>query len=156
MSGVYALRSLGALDLDLAAALHRDAFAAIGETPWSRRDLAELLASPGVTGLLIEADQEAVGFALWRRVAEEAELLTLAVGPAHRRRGAGGRLLEAVANDARGSGATELFLEVGIDNPAAVSLYEKAGFAKVGHRAAYYRRAAGPAVAAVVMRRGLA
>lgn len=156
MSGAHALRALGALDLDIAAALHADAFAALGETAWSRRDLAELMASPGVAGVLIEADHQPVGFALWRRAADEAELLTLAVGPTHRRRGIGRCLLAAVVCNARESGAVALFLEVGIDNPAALSLYEKVGFSKVGRRAAYYRRAAGPAADAVIMRRGLA
>ncbi|MBV8187089.1 MAG: GNAT family N-acetyltransferase [Alphaproteobacteria bacterium] len=156
MSGALALRALGALDLDIAAALHADAFAALGEARWSRRDLAELMASPGVAGLLIEADRQPVGFALWRRAAAEAELLTLAVSPTHRRRGAGGRLVAAVVRNAREAGAIELFLEVGIDNLPALSLYEKAGFFKVGCRAAYYHRAAGPAADAVVMRLGLA
>jgi ribosomal-protein-alanine N-acetyltransferase len=114
------------------------------------------MASPGVAGFLIEADDQPMGFALWRRAAAEAELLTLAVSPMHRRRGVGRGLLAAVVRDARESGAIELFLEVGTDNPAALSLYDKAGFTKVGRRPAYYRRTTGPAADAVVMRRGLA
>jgi ribosomal-protein-alanine N-acetyltransferase len=47
---VFQCRSLDARDLDLAAALHRAAFTALGERGWTRRDMAELLASPGVTG----------------------------------------------------------------------------------------------------------
>jgi ribosomal-protein-alanine N-acetyltransferase len=156
MSGPYFLRRLGAFDLDLAAALHRDAFAALGETAWSRQDLAELLASTGVAGMVIEADGRAVGFALWRRAADEAELLTLAVSPTHRRRGAGRCLVTAVVRRAREAGARNLFLEVGIDNPEARALYDETGFSVVGRRARYYRRAAGPAADAVVMRLALA
>jgi ribosomal-protein-alanine N-acetyltransferase len=156
MTGSYTLRPLGVFDLDLAAALHRDAFAALGETAWSRRDLAELLASPGVAGLVLEVQGRAVGFALWRRAADEAELLTLAVSPAHRRRGAGRYAVEAVAARAREAGARHLFLEVGSDNPAARALYDTMWFVTVGRRAAYYRRLAGPAADAVVMRLALA
>ena len=78
-------RSLGTRDLDHAAGLHREGFAALGERPWTRQELAELLASVGVHGLLIEACGHAVGFALCRVAADESELLTLAVSPAHRR-----------------------------------------------------------------------
>lgn len=149
------LRALGALDLERAAMLHREAFAALGETGWSRQDLAELMASAGVAGLLIEADADAIGFALWRRAADEAELLTLAVSPTHRRCGVGRSLVEEVVRCAREAGAADLFLEVGTDNRAASALYDKLGFVVVGNRAGYYRRAAGPAADAAVMRLGL-
>ena len=59
MNGPCDLRALGALDLDGAAALHGDAFAALGERAWSRQNLAELLAASGVAGWLIEADGRA-------------------------------------------------------------------------------------------------
>ena len=49
------LSPLGALDLDRAAALHGESFVPLGERAWTRQDLAELLASPGVTGLLLQA-----------------------------------------------------------------------------------------------------
>src|SRR5262249_2726639 len=137
-------------------ALHRDAFADLGEPAWSRQELAELLASPGVAGVLVEADHRPVGFALWRHAADEAELLTLAVSPGHRRRGAGRRLMSTVVCDARERGARALFLEVGSDNPQAKALYDDMGFRIVGRRPAYYRRASGPAADAVVMRLALA
>jgi ribosomal-protein-alanine N-acetyltransferase len=155
MTASRTLRPLGALDLDLAAALHRDAFASLGETAWLRRDFAELLASPGVAGVLLEVQGRAVGFALWRRAADEAELLTLAVNPIHRRCGAGRCLVQTVVKRAREAGARQLFLEVGSDNRAARALYDGVGFITVGRRAAYYRRASGPAADAVVMRLAL-
>ena len=148
----FVLGSLGALDLDRAAALHAESFAALGERAWTRRDLAELLASPGVAGMLLVADGGDAGFALWRLAADEAELLTLAVRPIHRRRGAGRRLLAAAIDHARGAGARALYLEVGADNPAARGLYDTEGFRAVGNRAAYYRRGSAPAVDGIVMR----
>jgi ribosomal-protein-alanine N-acetyltransferase len=148
----FDLGPLGALDLDRAAALHAESFAALGERAWTRQDLAELLASPGVAGMLLAADGGDAGFALWRVAADEAELLTIAVRPIHRRRGVGRRLLMAAIDHVRGAGAQSLYLEVGTDNPAARRLYNAVGFRAVGNRAAYYRRGSGPAVDGIVMR----
>ena len=95
------------------------------------------------------------GFILCRSIAGEAEILTLAVDPARRRRGAGRALVEAAAGMAATLGAEEMFLEVAVDNPAALALYEAAGFARVGRRPGYYARTDGADVDAVVMRREL-
>lgn len=140
MNSRFALRPIGALDLDRAARLHREAFAPLGERPWTRQDMAELLASADAGGLLLQIDGEDAGMALWRTTVDEAELLTIAVQVAHRRRGAGRALLEAVIERARQRGARILFLEVGVDNPPARSLYSQAGFTEVGRRVGYYQR----------------
>jgi [ribosomal protein S18]-alanine N-acetyltransferase len=156
MGTAFALRPLGALDLDLAAGLHGEAFRALGERGWSWQDLAGLLASPGAGGFLLDDAGACVGLAICRIVLDEAELLTIAVRPAHRRTGAGRALLLAVVERARGSGAKQLFLEVGADNPAALALYAAAGFQPVGGRRAYYPRGQRPAADAIVMRLELA
>jgi ribosomal-protein-alanine N-acetyltransferase len=154
MNHRYVLRPLGARDLDRAAKLHALAFAALGERPWTRQDVAELLAAPGVAGLLIEDrdDDGDVGFALYRMAADESELLTLAVSPPRQRRGAGRALLAAVVDRLRTAGARTLFLEVGIDNSTARALYEASGFATVATRPAYYQRGDRPPADALVMR----
>ena len=80
------------------AAVHARAFPA----PWSRDEFAALLAQPGVLAV-VEPD----GFILIRVVLDEAEILTLAVRPAARRAGLGGRLVGqaavAAANAAQAS-----------------------------------------------------
>ena len=80
MNASFVLARIGALDLDRAAGLHRAAFAPMGERPWTRQDMAELLASPAGGGLILQIDGEDAGVVLWRTIADEAELLT------HRRR----------------------------------------------------------------------
>ncbi len=152
MSGSTVLHRLGALDLDRAAALHAEAFVPFGERAWTRQDMAELLASPGVAGLLFQVEGMDAALAICRVVADEAELITLAVRRAHRRRGAARRLLAAVLDHVCAAGAKTLFLEVAADNPAALRLYETTGFRTVGSRPAYFRRGSGPAADAVVMR----
>jgi ribosomal-protein-alanine N-acetyltransferase len=151
----FVLNSLRAVDLDRASRLHREAFEPMGERGWTRQDIAGLLASPGVAGFLLAEDSSDVGMAICRLVADEAELLTVAVDPAHRRRGAARLLLGAVVDRVRGDGARTLFLEVGADNPGARTLYDSLGFETAGRRAGYYARRGRPAVDAFIMRLNL-
>ena len=155
MTDHFAIAPLGALDLDRAAALHAESFTPFGEHIWTRQDLAELVALPGVAGLLLQVDGHDAGFAVCQVAADEAELLTLAVRPAHRRQGGGRRLLAAIIDHVRKRGARALFLEVGVDNPAARSLYESQGFRAVGERRAYYQRGQAPPADGLVMRLNL-
>ena len=152
MTDHFAIAPLGALDLERAAQLHAESFVPLGERAWTRQDIAELVASPGVAGLLLQDDGHDAGVALCRVAADEAELLTIAVRPAHRRKGIARRLLAAIIDHVRNAGARTLFLEVGVDNPAARSLYEAQGFCAVGERRAYYQRAPGLAADGIVMR----
>ena len=131
------------------AALHAAAFTDTPR-PWSAAELAGLLAEPN---LLLAAEPD--GFGLVRLAGPEAELLTLAVAPAARRRGVASRLLERHSGEAAALGAGEMLLEVAVPNAAARALYHRAGFVEVGRRPRYYRRAAGPPVDALVLRRPL-
>ena len=153
MNGRFLLVPIGALDLDRAARLHELAFAALGERPWTRQDIAELLGSPSTGGLLVTLDGEDAALALWRATLDEAELLTIGVKAKFQRQGIGRTLLAAVVERVRLKCARVLFLEVGVDNPAALSLYAQAGFEQVGRRAAYYQRPVGFADALILRRR---
>ncbi len=92
------------------------------------------LALPNVIGLL----HGEVGMLLARVASDEAEILTLAVTPAARRRGVASQLLEAATVRLAAAGATVAFLEVSVKNTAALKLYLGQGFAQVGRRVAYY------------------
>lgn len=118
-------------DKDVAgfAALHALCF----EKAWDAQTIADLLAQPPVFALGTEQ-----GFILARAAGGEAEILTLAVHPAARRRGLGAALVRAAAEQARVLNAEMLFLEVGEDNVPARALYERLGFSMVGTRKAYY------------------
>ena len=152
MGGRFSFRPVRALDLDLASSVHRESFVPLGERSWTRQDLGELLASPGVSGQFVQIDGQDVGFALYRVVADEAELLTIAVNGDRRRLGAGRALLGTIIALARAEGARILFLEVGVDNQSALALYAQMGFQLIGRRASYYERRGSPRAAALVMR----
>ena len=75
-----------------------------------------------------------VGFALYRIVAGEGELLNLAVFPDQRRSGIATALLTALMQKA------ELWhLEVRESNVSARALYSRLHFEEVGKRSGYYR-----------------
>ena len=120
------------------AEIHAQAFAGPHETGWSAAAFAELLTSPGV--FTVEACD---GFILMRAVADEAEILTLAVRPSARRAGLGGRLVGEGVLQAAARGASRVFLEVAEDNAAARALYARAGFVEAGRRRGYYAAAEG-------------
>ena len=128
------------------ADLHAEAF----DAPWVAPSLSALLASPGV--FAVEEDD---GFILIRVVADEAEILTLAVRPEARRQGVGARLVQAAAGRAAGQGAARLFLEVAEDNAAARALYARCGFSEVGRRRGYYPSSGGGRIDALMLARDL-
>lgn len=92
-----------------------------------------------------------MGLLLFLLQPPDAEILTLGVLPALRRRGIGRTLLDAAAGQVRQAGAARLLLEVAANNDAATSLYRQAGFRPLSRRRHYYRRAGSPAVDADVL-----
>jgi ribosomal-protein-alanine N-acetyltransferase len=113
--------------------LHATSFA----DTWSAEWIATLLAQPGTFAFL--ANGESDGFVLVRAAGGEAEILTLAVAPAARRRGIGSALILAACRKAREMGAEAMFLEVSRTNEAAKTLYTRLGFHEVGRRRGYYQ-----------------
>lgn len=99
---------------------------------------------------------DARGVLLGRVVADEAELLTLAVPPEARRAGRATTLVTDFLQTAFVRGATTAFLEVAADNMAARALYAACGFAEAGRRPDYYRTQTGARVDALILRRALA
>lgn len=120
------------------ASIHAEAFDRPGDSPWSEAAFADLLAQAGVFAL-----ETADGFILMRAVADEAEILTLAVRPAGRRGGQGTRLVGEGVLAAAARGAARVILEVAEDNAAARALYARSGFVEAGRRPGYYAGAEG-------------
>ncbi len=135
------------------ARLHAAGFA----HPWSAEEIARLIADPVTlsAAALDAANGRLRGFALARRAADEAEVLTIAVEPAWRGRGVGRALMADALRQAANAGVKAMFLEVDEENAAALALYRALGFVQVGERPGYYRRADGSRALALVMRRNL-
>jgi ribosomal-protein-alanine N-acetyltransferase len=136
------LRIGDARDVAVVDALMTAAFDPRFGEAWTSSQCLGVLAMPGVRLLIAQDGDAPAGFAMSRTIMDEAELLLLAVDPAHRRRGVGAALLHAVIAEARAAGVATLHLEVRSGNDA-VALYRAAGFAKAGERRGYYRSRGG-------------
>jgi ribosomal-protein-alanine N-acetyltransferase len=154
MSGTgFILRPLAPDELAAAARLHRAAFAV---EAWEEAALRELLSIPGAAAVAAMSrsgagsEERLLGFLIGLHIADEAELLTVAV--AARRQGVGRALVMDFLARALALGAQAAFLEVASDNQVALKLYQDIGFTIVGARRDYYVRSPENRADAHVMR----
>jgi ribosomal-protein-alanine N-acetyltransferase len=125
-------------DLDDVMRIMTAAFQPCFGEAWTRSQCAGILPMHGVGLTIAEGVRGAAGFSLARCIADEAELLLIAVDPASQRSGVGQFLLDDFIETAREAGASRLHLEVRDGNPAMV-MYRAAGFEVAGRRRNYYR-----------------
>jgi ribosomal-protein-alanine N-acetyltransferase len=129
----------GADDLDDVISVMGSAFDPQFGEAWTRSQCAGILSMPGVRLTVArDATGAAVAFSLSRTVADEAELLLIAVDADHRRRGIGQSLLDQFIDAAATAGAAQVHLEVRDGNPG-IAMYRRAGFTLAGRRRKYYR-----------------
>ena len=143
-------------DLDAVMEVMDRAFGTQFGEAWTRSQLAGILPMVGVV-LTIASDAQSadtIGFSLVRAVADESELLLLAVRPEHHRQGIGRRLLDHFMAQVRDWGVVRVHLEVREGNPA-VRMYREAGFEPVGRRRNYYHAADGERFDAITLARNL-
>lgn len=138
MGGETTLARGGADDLADVMAVMDDSFDPRFGEAWTASQCAGLLPLPGVWLTVARGAEGAAGFALARLVADEAELLLLAVRHRAQRRGIGKLLLGDFERSAAKRGARRLHLEVRDGNPA-FRLYERSGYALVARRRNYYK-----------------
>ena len=141
------IRSLAITDAARMAELHAQAF----HKGWGADDMGGHIQKDLCFGFGRPLD----GFIILSSAADQAEILTIAVDPAQRRRGIARALLEITETELVDNGVDTLFLEVAEDNDAAIKFYKGAGFEPIGRRPAYYKREMGR-VAAITYRKRLA
>lgn len=135
-------------EADALAEIHSVAFG----HAWSAEEFAALLAERTVFAIGVRRASRLAGFVLVRVVADEAEILTIAVRPNSRRRGFGRMLMDEALRRLHRAGASACFLEVDRSNAPALALYRSLGFSVAGERRNYYRTDAGADGTALVMR----
>jgi [ribosomal protein S18]-alanine N-acetyltransferase len=146
------LRGMSKGDLAAIMALEQELFP---EDAWTRQMFAAEFAQPVSRRLYLVAEEgkELVGYAgMMFTGGSQADVVTLAVNPAHWGQGTGTALLTALVDEAEKRGYAEVLLEVREDNPRARQLYLRHGFTEVGIRRGYYQPSG---VDAVVMRKEL-
>ena len=163
VSAAIAVRAATPSDVDAVLAIEAVSFV----DPWTDEAFHAALALPHMRFLVAEEGQgearpgggatpsggaRLVGYVLAMVLGPEGEIADIAVAPAERGRGTGGRLLDRACALLAGEGVERLYLEVRESNEAARRLYASRDFAPVGRRRGYYRQ---PTEDALVLERAL-
>ncbi len=98
-------------------------------------------------GWVAFGDTQPFGFLLARHLVEEIEILTFAVLPEFQNQGIGTHLIKKLQQET----TNPLYLEVAVDNKAALNLYNKVGFKIAGKRPRYYSHQDGRTTDAFLM-----
>lgn len=138
-------------DANAIAVLHGASF----RRGWSEAEVEGLIAERNVLTHVARGGRSVAGFIMSRSAADEAEILSVAVGRSWRGRGLARELLTAHLRRLAGLGVRTVFLEVDENNTPAIRLYARAGFREVSRRANYYPTENGKTAAALVLRRDL-
>jgi ribosomal-protein-alanine N-acetyltransferase len=117
------------------ALIHSECFQ---EQAWSQSIFENFFTSNNDWGFLfgwiVFESNQPCGFILTRKIAQECEILTFAVRPIYRRVGIGRVLLKKLLAKAM----VPIFLEVAVDNIAAINLYQSQDFKVLTIRHNYY------------------
>ena len=106
--------------------------------PWSHGVFRDCLLA-GYVCLVLDRDDQVIGYTILSVAAAEAHILNLCVDPGFRGLGYGERLLNELVDRARHAEVDAIFLEVRPSNANALALYRKKGFRKIAKRPAYYQ-----------------
>jgi len=106
--------------------------------PWTRSIFVDCL-RVGYACFGLQIGKDLVGYSIFNWAAGEAHLLNLCIHPRWQRKGYGDLMLDHTVHYVARLEVSRLFLEVRESNPAAISLYQKAGFEVIGKRKRYYQ-----------------
>jgi|TARA_B110000879_G_scaffold140386_1_gene182842 ribosomal-protein-alanine N-acetyltransferase len=108
--------------------------------PWTEKAFVDCMGSSekGYACQVVVYERQIVGYAMLSEAAEEAHLLNIAIDPEQQGLGLGRRWLGWAISWAVAQKSQTMFLEVRSGNLVALSLYESAGFNRIGLRRDYY------------------
>ncbi len=144
------LRPATESEAKILTAIHQECF----PTYWSINSFNDFFSVDGTLALLAE-NPHAVGMMVYRLHHEQADIITIAVRPACRRRGIARALLAQAMQTMASRGVNAIFLDVEDGNVAALQLYETHGFTVINRRKHYYKQKDGSFTDALVMTRKL-
>ena len=120
----------------------------IFKSPWSEAMFLKEIKDQ--YSYVLENTEEIIGYICGWKVLDEFTITNIALKPEFRRKGFGKKMAEFIIARADKAKCKEIFLEVRESNEAAIKLYEKLEFSKIGLRKNYYPD---PKENAVVMRK---
>ncbi|HET7615851.1 MAG TPA: ribosomal protein S18-alanine N-acetyltransferase [Bacillales bacterium] len=107
--------------------------------PWSRTAFYnEVVNNQFATYLLLEVEEEVIGYCGIWVIIDEAHITNIAVLPAYRGKKYGDALFRKAMEVAKQHGAKTMTLEVRVSNEVAQRMYRKFGFEDGGIRKNYY------------------
>ncbi len=147
----FTIRQVTETEADTLTKIHEECFPRY----WNRQAFTDFFAVKDTFALLVEEAGKAIAMMVYRVTFDQADVLTLAVLPAFRRRGIAKMLVGKTLESCKELGAKKLFLEVEDGNIAALKLYENAGFKNISRRKLYYQQLDGSLTDALVMAKKL-
>ena len=139
-------------DIPALVKLHAEAF----PRGWSPAEMAALLAARGACTFIARIADVPVGFVISRAPANEAEIISIAIGYAFRRRGIATALMQTLHGSLEARACEAVFLEVEARNSGALAVYNQQGYRRVGVRKDYYKGSDGRRTDALVLKKSLA
>ena len=138
------IRQAKLYDVPALARIERDSF----DSPWSADEITKDVTSDDGSIYVAVAliGDERAGYADMRIIKGESQIYNIAVAPEFRKQGIGEALLDHMVRKSEEIGLSIITLEVRAGNEAAMALYEKMGFRKVGTRPGYYAKGSEDAV----------
>ena len=136
------LRGVERSDLDALFTLDQQCFRP--GIAYSRAVLRYYLTHPRSISIIAEDDstKAILGFIIAESYLEQGRgighIITIDVAPSERRKGLGGRLMNAMLDRLTGAGTAILRLEVAIDNIDAQGFYRRLGFSQTGRIRGFY------------------
>lgn len=109
-----------------------------GNTTWKTSSFQMELADPNNLYLGYEENGELLGYIGCMLILDEGSINNFGVLPEYKKKGIGSKLMHQLLENCKEKEIKKLFLEVRISNQAAISIYKKVGFKKIGYRTDYY------------------
>ena len=94
-------------------------------------------------GFIASEGLNSIGFVVFKRIVDLADIIEIAVVPSLQGQGVGRKLLRAAIQSMRDMGVFRCQLEVRESNAAALALYLSEGFIRDGERPGYYTTESG-------------
>ena len=131
----YTVRRLRRADLNRVLEIEHASF---GDEAYDRNLFAEFFHKCGELFLVAEHGRKVRGYMIACIRGEQAELISVAVDPPARRRGAASALMESALRRLRRRGIARIGLMVRVTNDQARAFYERYGFEMVRRVSRYY------------------
>ncbi len=140
-------------DAAMLAALYQNCF---GDNIWQESDFASRFDAPNIDIIIMKNKEDTpLGLLCYQYdllPTPEAEIILIGTDKGFRRKNIGSMLLNALdtANQWQ-----HIFLDVAVDNSAAINFYHKHGYMIYHRRKGYYQRAQGTRIDALLMKKSL-